>query len=103
LIRYNDAIVNGVLVDDLGVSPDMYLKESEYWYAVSVVVRKEYRGRNIGRRLFDAYFSKYPDQKICALAVSRSGRRLAAHYFSLEKELPGNVAVFVTQPEGENS
>ena len=92
-----DAVLNGVLVDDLGVNPDMYLKESEYYYAVSVVVRKAYRGRNIGRQLFDAYFSKYPDRKTCLLAVSRSGYHLAEHYFSLVKDLSENVGVFVSR------
>ena len=92
-----DAILNGVLVDDLGISPDMYLKESEYYYAVSIVIQEAYRGRNISRKLFDAYFSKYPDKKTCALAISRSGRRLGEHYFSLVRELPGNVCVFVSR------
>ena len=92
-----DAILNGVLVDDLGVSPDMYLKESEYYYAVSVVIRKEYRGRNIGRQLFDAYFSKHPDKKTCLLAISREGYRLAGHYFSLVKDISENIGVFVSR------
>ena len=92
-----DAILNGVLVDDLGINPDMYLKESEYYYAVSVVIQEAYRGRKIGRQLFDAYFSRYPDKKTCLLAVSRSGYRLAEHYFSLVKRISENVAVFVSQ------
>ena len=92
-----DTILNGVLVDDLGVNPDMYLKESDYYYAVSVVIREAYRGRNLSRRMFDMYFSKYPDKKTCLLAVSRSGRRLAEHYFSLVKDLSENVSVFVSQ------
>ena len=89
-----DAILNGVLVDDLGVNPDMYLKESPYYYAVSIVIREAYRGRNISRQLFDMYFSKYPDKKTCLLAVSNGGCRLAEHYFSLVKKLSENVAVF---------
>ena len=92
-----DAVLNGVLVDDLGVSPDMYLKESEYYYAVSIVIRQAYRGRNISRQMFDMYFSRHPDKKTCLLAVSRSGRRLAEHYFSLVKDIPGNVGIFVSQ------
>ena len=92
-----DTIVNGVLVDDLGINPDMYLKDSEYYYAVSIVIRKEYRGRNIGRQLFDAYFSRYPDKKTCLLAVSKGGRRLAAHYFTLVKETSENVGVYVSR------
>ena len=91
-----DAILNGVLVDDLGINPDMYLKESEYWYAVSIVIRPAYRGRHISRQLFDAYFSRYPGKKTCLLAVSGSGYRLAEHYFSLVKNMPGNVGVFVS-------
>ena len=91
-----DAILNGVLVDDMGINPDMYLKESEYYYAVSIVIQEAYRGRNISKQLFDMYFSKYPDKKTCALAVSRDGYRLAGHYFSLVKNISENVAAFVT-------
>ena len=92
-----DAILSGVLVDDLGVNPDMFVKESEYYYAVSIVIQKEYRGRNISRQMFDAYFSKYPDKKTCLLAVSKNGYRLAEHYFSLVKDLSENVGVFISR------
>ena len=93
-----DAILNGVLVDDLGVSPDMYLKESEYYYAVSVVIQEAYRGRNISRQMLDAYFSRHPDIKTCLLAVSSAGYRLAGHYFCLVKDISGNNGVFVSHP-----
>ena len=92
-----DAILNGVLVDDLGVSPDMFLKESEYYYAVSVVIRQAYRGRNISRQMVDAYFSRHPDKKTCLLAVSRNGYRLAERYFSLVRNISGNIGVFVSR------
>ena len=92
-----DAILNGVMVDDLGINPDMYLPESEYYYAVSIVVQEAYRGRNISRQLLDAYFSKYPDKKTCLLAVSKGGHHLAEHYFSLVKDLSENVAVFASR------
>ena len=92
-----DAILNGVLVDDLGINPNMYLKESEYYYAVSIVIQKEYRGRNISRQMFDAYFSKYPDKKTCLLAVSKNGYRLAEHYFSLVKDISENIGVFASR------
>ena len=92
-----DAILNGVLVDDLGVNPNMFLKESEYYYAVSIVIQKAYRGRNISRQMLDMYFSKHPDKKTCLLAVSRNGYRLAGHYFSLVKDLSGDVGVFASR------
>ena len=92
-----DTILNGVLIDDLGINPEMYLKESEYYYAVSVVIQKAYRGRNISRQLLDSYFSRYPDKKTCLLAVSRSGCHLAEHYFSLVKDISENVGIFVSR------
>ena len=92
-----DAILDGVLVDDLGVNPNMFLKESEYYYAVSIVIRKAYRGRNISRQILDIYFSKHPDKKTCLLAVSRHGYRLAGHYFSLVKDLSEDVGVFASR------
>ena len=92
-----DAVLNGVMVDDLGINPDMYLQESEYYYAVSIVIQEAYRGRNISRQLLDAYFSKYPDKKTCLLAVSKGGHHLAEHYFSLVKDLSENVAVFASR------
>ena len=93
-----DAILNGVLVDDLGVNPHMVLKESEYYYAVSIVIQKAYRGRNISRQMLDMYFSRFPDKKTCLLAVSRDGYRLAEHYFSLVKEISEDVSVFASRP-----
>ena len=92
-----DAILNGVLVDDLGVNPNMFLKESEYCYAVSIVIRKAYRGRNIGRQMLDMYFSKVPDKKTCLLAVIKDCYRLAEHYFSLVKDLSEGVGVFASR------
>lgn len=96
-----DAILNGVLIDDLGINPDMFLKDSEYCYVGSVVLKPEYRGRNISRRLLDAFIETHGDKKVCLIAVSREGRIIADHYFSLAKELPGGVCVFVSGDCGQ--
>ena len=92
-----DAILNGVLIDDLGINPDMFLKDSEYCYAGSVVLKTAYRGGNISRRLLDAFMERHRDKKVCLIAVSKEGRRLAEHYFSLAKELPGGIGIFVSR------
>ena len=92
-----DAVLNGVLVDDLGINPDMYLKDSPYYYAGSILIKENYRGLNISRRLLDAYIEKYRDRKTCLIAVSKSGYRLAEHYFSLVKNLSENVSVFASK------
>ena len=91
-----DAILSGVLIDDIGINPDMFLKESEYRYVESMVIRAEYRGRNISEQLFDAYFDRYGGKKACAIAVNTEGHHLAVHYFGLAKELSSGVGIFVS-------
>ena len=91
-----DAILNGVLIDDLGINPDMFLEESEYCYLGSILLKAEYRGRNIGRQLLDAFMNKYGDKKICLIAVSKEGYHLAEQYFSLVKEISGGIGIFVS-------
>ena len=92
-----DTVLNEVLVDDLGINPDMYLKDSPYYYAGSILIKEAYRGRNISRQLLDAYIGKHRDKKTCLIAVSKGGYRLAEHYFSLVKDLSENVGVFVSK------
>ena len=94
-----EAVVNGVLVDDLGISPDMFLKESPYYYAGSILIREEYRGRNLSRQLLDAYAERYPEKKTCLIAISGGGYRLARHYFTLVKETAGSIGIFVSHPD----
>ena len=92
-----DAILSGVLIDDIGINPDMFLKESEYRYVESMVIRTEYRGRNISEQLFDAFFDRYGGKKACAIAINKEGYRLGEHHsFSLAKELSGGVGIFVS-------
>ena len=97
---YHDMFGLQLLQDNDGnmeLTGGLYLQESEYYYAVSIVIQEAYRGRNISRQLLDAYFSKYPDKKTCLLAVSKGGHHLAEHYFSLVKDLSENVAVFASR------
>ena len=67
-----DAILNGVLIDDMGVNPDMFLQESEYRYFESLVLKTEYRGRNISRRLLDACIHRCGDKKAFAIAINKA-------------------------------
>ena len=95
-----DAIVNGVLIDDLGINPDMFLEESEYYYLGAILLKEEYRGKHIGRQLLDAFMNKYGDKKICLIAVSREGYHLVEEYFSLVKETPDGIGVFISGTPG---
>ena len=96
-----DAITSGVLIDDLGINPDMFVKDSAYCYIGSAVLEPAYRGRNIGRRLLDAFVETHGDKRVCLIAVSKAGRHLAEHYFTLAKELPGGMGVFVSGDYGQ--
>ena len=89
-----DAILNGVLIDDTGINPDMFLKESEYCYVESMVLKVEHRGRNISKQLFDAFIGRYGDKKTFAIAINKEGYHLAEQYFSLVKELSGGIGIF---------
>ena len=75
----------------------MFLRESAYRYVGSVALKAEYRGRKIGTRLLDAFIARHGDRKACLMAVSREGRHLAEHGFSLVRELPGGVCVFASE------
>ena len=92
-----DAVLNGVLVDDLGVNPAMFLKESEYYYAVSIVIEKAYRGQKISRRLLDMFIDRHRDKKTCLIAISPEGCRLAEQYFKYKENLSDTVRVFVSE------
>ena len=73
------------------------MKESAYYYAGSVVIRQEYRGQNISRQLLDAFIGKYGSKKTCLITVSRSGYRLAEHYFTLVKSVSGGICIFASK------
>ena len=92
-----DAILNGVLIDDLGINPDMFLKESAYYYVGSIALKAAYRGRNISRQLLDAFIGRHGDKKACLIALSNEGYHLAEHYFSLVKNLSGGIGIFVSR------
>ena len=97
-----DAILNGVLIDDSGINPDMFLKESEYFYVESLVLKAQYRKMNISRRLFNAFFDRYGDKKAITIALSQEGYRLAEHYFSLAKALSCGIGIFVSDGTERN-
>ena len=92
-----DAILDGILIDDMGINPAMFVKESEYYYAGSVLIEKEYRGLGISKRLLDQFSERYAEKKLCLIAVNSNGYRLASHYFAHWKRIAEGVDVFVSR------
>lgn len=89
-----DAIINGVLVNDLHINPDMYLNESEYNYIVSCVIKKEYRYKNYGKLLMETVLSDLNNCYVCCLTISKDGYKLANKYLKLKMKLNDDVSVF---------
>ena len=89
-----DAIINGVLVNDLHINPDMYLNESEYNYIVSCVIKKEYRYKNYGKLLMETVLSDLNNRYVCCLTISKDGYKLANKYLKLKMKLNDDVSVF---------
>lgn len=96
-----DALVSGVLVDDAGISPNMFLKDSEYIYVCSIAIEPAYRDHTISRRMVEMLLEKYRGKKLCLITVTGKGRRLAACYFEHRLRVTESVDVFVGHRSGE--
>ena len=92
-----DAVLNGVLVDDLCINPAMYLEESAYYYAGSFAIQKAYQKQGIGIQLVGALLEAYQDKKICVLTVTKEGYTLAERFFLHAQHVSENVDVFVSK------
>ena len=97
-----EAVLNGVLVDDLGINPNMFIQESEYMYASSIVIAKEYRKQSISGRLVEMLADRFRGKKICLMSVTEEGRRLAGHYFRHWMRLTDDVDVFISKERIES-
>ena len=92
-----DALTGGVLMDDAGISPHMFLKDSEYIYFCSIAIEPSYRGNSISRRMVEMLLEKYRGKKLCLITVSSKGRRLAEGYFQHKLKVMESVDVFVSE------
>ena len=88
-----DAIVNGVLLNDLHINPNMFLNQSNYNYVVSCVIKEEYRYKNYGKLLMENLLKDLKGN-ICCLTISKPGYNLASKYLDLKLKLNDDVFVF---------
>ncbi|MBE6147225.1 MAG: GNAT family N-acetyltransferase [Firmicutes bacterium] len=89
-----DTIVNGVLLNDLHINPQMFLNESNYNYIVSCVIKEEYRYKNYGKLLMETLLNDLKDSYACCLTISKAGYKLANNYLKLKMKLNDEVSVF---------
>lgn len=89
-----DAIINGVLINDLHINPDMYVTESEYNYIVSCIIKEEYRYKNYGKLLMEKVLSNLNNCYACCLTITKDGYKLANKFLKLKEKLNDDVSVF---------
>lgn len=89
-----DAIINGVLLNDVDINPTMFLDKSDYYYIVSCVLKEEYKHKNYGKLLMEKVLSDLEGNYACCLTVSEAGYRLASRYMNLKNKLNSDIAVF---------
>lgn len=89
-----DALLNGVLINDLYINPKMYSIESKYYYIVSCVILKKYRGLGYGKILMNSVLNNLNNNYI-ALAISKDGKRLASKYMKEKLIINKESSIFV--------
>ncbi len=93
-----DAIINGVLVNDVYINPKMFLNDSKYNYVISCVIDEEYRKQNYGTKLMQTLVDDVKG-KLCALSVSKGGYSLANKFLKLKETIDYPIAIFVKDSE----
>ncbi len=90
-----DAIVNGIMVNDLYVNPRMFVNRSSYNYVVSCVLLKEYQRRGYGSKMINELFNDAKKGKYVALTITNDGYYLAKKFMEHEKIIDDKTNVFV--------
>lgn len=99
---YN-TIINGVITNDLYINPQMYVKESKYYYIVSSVILEEYRGKGYGSKLMEKLLQEINDKTYCALTISTDGYNLAKKYMNIKLKINENIFIFEKKPSKESA
>lgn len=91
-----EALVNGVLINDVNINPKMYVNKSEYNYVVSSVILKEYRGKGYATLMFKKLL-KNKTGKFVALTISNDGYKLASKFMDFKLKISDEINVFVKE------
>lgn len=88
-----DALVSGVVVNDIDLNEEMFLSQSDYYYLASAVVIPMYRKKGWGNQLVDTALNHIKGQCV-ALVVSEAGEKLAKRHLTKVKDLPLGRAIY---------
>jgi len=90
---YN-AIVNGVLINDLYINPNMIVNKSKYQYIVSSVILDDYRHKGFGKEMMKELL-KNGKGFYCALTITENGYNLAKKFMELKLKINDDANVFI--------
>ena len=91
-----EALVNGVLINDVNINPKMYINKSKYNYVVSSVILKEYRGKGYATLMIEKLLENITG-KFVALTISSDGYKLASKFMNFKLKISDEVNVFVKE------
>lgn len=87
-----DTIMNGVIINDLQINPQMFIDESEYYYIVSCVILEKYRFKSYASKMLEKILNK--EKKYCALTITTSGYHLVEKYMNFKVNVYKDINVF---------
>ena len=88
-----DAIINGVITNDLYVNPGMFVNKSDYYYIYSTVILDNYKDKGYVSKLMKKLFEENK-AKYCAITISKDGYKLANKYMDLVMNINKKVSIF---------
>lgn len=91
-----EALVNGVLINDVNINPKMYINKSKYNYVVSSVILKEYRGKGYATLMIEKLLENKTG-KFVALTISNDGYKLASKFMDFKLKISNEINVFVKE------
>ena len=91
-----DAIINGVIINDININPKMFVNKSNYKYIVSCVILEKYRNQGYATKMMKKLFAE-GHGKYCALTISQDGYNLASKFMKLKSNICQGIDVFVKE------
>ena len=91
---YN-SFLNGKITNDYIIDENEYVKESNYIYPASIVIKEGYRGNKYSSLLVNAFLKENNDKKMVVLTVSDAGYHLANKYFKFYKKIDDTHNIFI--------
>ena len=70
-----DTIINGVIINDLQINPQMFIDESEYYYIVSCVILEKYRFKGYASKMLEKILNKINGKTIKILGFISAEKR----------------------------